>query len=78
MAEATIRNAEIVQAMHMLPAMAERWAAVNGTVVDATRRAGDVGSAILATTKFVRFFVQIAILGVGGWLVINSHSPRAS
>ena len=72
-AEATIRNAEIVQAMHMLPAMAERWAGVNGTVLDATRRAGDVGNAILATTKFVRFFVQIAILGVGGWLVINSH-----
>jgi PrtD family type I secretion system ABC transporter len=73
LAEATIRNAEIVQAMHMLPAMAERWAGVNGTVLDATRRAGDVGNAILATTKFVRFFVQVAILGVGAWLVINSH-----
>ena len=46
---------------------------MNATVLDATRRAGDVGNAILATTKFVRFFVQIAILGVGGWLVINSH-----
>ena len=73
LAEATIRNAEIVQAMHMLPAMAKRWAGVNGTVMNATRRAGDVGNAILATTKFVRFFVQIAILGVGAWLVINSH-----
>ena len=72
-AEATIRNAEIVQAMHMLPAMAERWAGVNGTVVDATRRSGDVGGVILATTKFVRFFVQMAILGVGAWLVINSQ-----
>ncbi|HZB55293.1 MAG TPA: type I secretion system permease/ATPase [Reyranella sp.] len=73
LAEATIRNAEIVQAMHMLPAMAERWAAVNATVLDGVRRAGDVGGAILATTKFVRFFVQVAILGVGAWLVINSH-----
>ncbi len=72
-AEATIRNAEIVQAMHMLPAMADRWAAVNGTVLDALRRSGDVGGAVLATTKFMRFFVQVAILAVGAWLVINSH-----
>jgi PrtD family type I secretion system ABC transporter len=72
-AEATIRNAEIVQAMHMLPAMADRWAAVNATVLRGLRRSGDVGGAILATTKFMRFFVQVAILGVGAWLVINSQ-----
>jgi ATP-binding cassette subfamily C protein/ATP-binding cassette subfamily C exporter for protease/lipase/ATP-binding cassette subfamily C protein EexD len=73
LAEATIRNAEIVQAMHMLPAMAERWSVVNAAVLDGVRRAGDVGGAVLAATKFVRFFVQVAILGVGAWLVINSH-----
>src|SRR5215831_9084688 len=43
LADATIRNAEIVQAMHMLPAMTDRWAAVNGTVIDGLRRSGDVG-----------------------------------
>ena len=72
-ADATIRNAEIVQAMHMLPAMADRWAAINASVLDGLRRSGDVGGAILAITKFTRFFVQVAILGVGAWLVINSH-----
>ena len=73
LADATIRNAEIVQAMHMLPAMTDRWAAVNGTVIDGLRRSGDVGGLVLATTKFVRFFVQVAILGVGAWLVVNSE-----
>src|SRR5215475_3682709 len=73
LADATIRNAEIVQAMHMLPAMTDRWAAVNGAVVDGLRRSGDVGGLVLATTKFVRFFVQVAILGVGAWLVVNSQ-----
>src|SRR5262245_39904529 len=34
LADATIRNAEIVQAMHILPAMINRWAAVNRTVID--------------------------------------------
>src|SRR5882757_254120 len=73
LADATIRNAEIVQAMHMLPALTERWAAVNRTVLDGLRRSGDVGGFVLATTKFVRFFVQVAILGVGAWLVVNSQ-----
>src|SRR5262247_2072753 len=73
LADATIRNAEIVQAMHILPAMINRWAAVNRTVIDGLRRSGDVGGLVLATTKFVRFFVQVAILGVGAWLVVNSQ-----
>jgi ATP-binding cassette subfamily C protein/ATP-binding cassette subfamily C exporter for protease/lipase/ATP-binding cassette subfamily C protein EexD len=73
LADATIRNAEIVQAMHMLPAMVTRWAAVNATVLEGLRRSGDIGGFVLATTKFVRFFVQVAILGVGAWLVINSE-----
>jgi PrtD family type I secretion system ABC transporter len=73
LADATIRNAEIVQAMHILPAMTDRWAAVNVTVIDGLRRSGDLGGLVLATTKFVRFFVQVAILGVGAWLVVNSQ-----
>src|SRR5215467_7798068 len=73
LADATIRNAEIVQAMHLLPAMTDRWAAVNGTVIDCLRRSGDIAGLVLATTKFVRFFVQVAMLGVGAWLVVNSE-----
>jgi ATP-binding cassette subfamily C protein/ATP-binding cassette subfamily C exporter for protease/lipase/ATP-binding cassette subfamily C protein EexD len=46
LADATIRNAEIVQAMHMLPALTERWAAVNRTVLDGMRRSGDVGGLV--------------------------------
>ena len=73
LAEATVRNAEIVQAMHMLPAMTQRWTAINSTVVDSLRRSGDISGFVLAITKFVRFSVQVAILGVGAWLVINSE-----
>src|SRR5262249_57652969 len=72
LADATIRNAEIVQAMYILPAMTDRWAAVNGTVIDCLRRSGDVAGLLLPTTNFVRFFVQVPILGVGAWLVGNS------
>src|SRR5258705_1793391 len=53
--------------------MTDRWAAINGAVLDGLRRSGDIGGFVLATTKFVRFFVQVAILGVGAWLVVNSQ-----
>jgi PrtD family type I secretion system ABC transporter len=78
LADATIRNAEIVQAMHMLPAMTRRWADINGTVIDALRRSGDTGGLVLATTKFVRFFVQVGILAVGAALVVNSELTSGS
>lgn len=71
--DAAIRNAEVVHAMGMLPAMTDRWASLNQVVVDGLRRGGEIGGAVLAITKFVRFFVQVAILGVGAWLVLKSE-----
>lgn len=71
--DAAIRNAEVVHAMGMLPAMTGRWASLNQVVVDGLRRGGEIGGAVLAITKFVRFFVQVAILGVGAWLVLKSE-----
>src|SRR5262249_57718181 len=31
------------------------------------------GGVVPAMRRFVRFFVQVAILGVGAWLVVNSQ-----
>ena len=74
LADATIRTPRSYK-LHMLPAMTDRWAAVNGTVIDGLRRSGDVGGLVLATTKFVRFFVQVAILGSAHGFVVNSSRP---
>lgn len=73
LADAAIRNAEVVHAMGMLSAMTGRWASLNKAVIDGLGRGGEVGGTVLATTKFVRFFVQVAILGVGAWLVLKSE-----
>jgi PrtD family type I secretion system ABC transporter len=73
LADAAIRNAEVVHAMGMLSVMTGRWATLNRAVIDGLRRGGEVGGAVVAITKFVRFFVQVAILGVGAWLVIQSE-----
>lgn len=73
LADATFRNAEAVSAMGMLPAMTERWQRYNLSATDALRDAGEAGGVVLAITKFVRTSVQMAILGVGAFLVIENH-----
>ena len=73
LADTTIRNAEVVHSMGMLQAMTSRWMSLNTVVAQELRRGGEVGGVVVATTKFVRFFVQAAILGLGAWLVLRSQ-----
>lgn len=72
-AEAAIRNAEVVQAMGMLPAMVGRWRMMNQGALEAMGTAGERSGILVATTKFVRFFAQICILGLGALLVIGGE-----
>jgi PrtD family type I secretion system ABC transporter len=78
LADAAIRNAEVIRAMGMLPAITGRWASLNETANGGLRWAGDVGGVVMAATKFARFFVQIGILGAGAWLVIRSELSAGS
>lgn len=70
-AEEAIRNAEVVWAMGMLPAMLRRWCDTNRDGLAAARRANEWGGLLLGVTKFVRFFVQSATLGLGAYLVLR-------
>jgi ATP-binding cassette subfamily C protein/ATP-binding cassette subfamily C protein EexD len=68
-----LRNAEVVHAMGMLPALLRRWHADNDRVLDQQAQAGDRGAAIVGMAKFLRLFVQIGILGLGAWLVLRGE-----
>lgn len=70
-ADSAIRNAEVVHAMGMHPAVIGRWQATNSDAMEATSRASERGGILLGLTKFVRFFAQIAVLGMGAHLVIQ-------
>jgi PrtD family type I secretion system ABC transporter len=77
-ADAAIRNAEVVRAMGMLPALTERWRESNAASIAALRTASERGGLIVASTKFVRIFVQVAVLGLGALLVLRGEvSPGA-
>ncbi|MGG5812500.1 type I secretion system permease/ATPase [Falsiroseomonas sp. CW058] len=69
-AEATIRNAEAVRAMGMLPALLVRWERVSAAGIEAQCRGAERGAMLLGLAKFLRIFVQSAVLGLGAYLVL--------
>ena len=69
-ADATVRNAEVVSSMGMLPALIERWQFNNFLVIENLRRAGERGGVLVSFTKFLRLFAQVGVLGLGALLVI--------
>ena len=68
--DGSLRNAEVVSALGMLPAVTRRWAALNDGALLSQFRAGGVGGTFGGATKLTRQLVQTAVLGAGAWLVI--------
>jgi PrtD family type I secretion system ABC transporter len=73
-ADMTIRNAEVVRAMGMLPNLLERWKNANDATLEETQRGAGRMAGILGFTKFVRYFVQSGTLGLGAFLVIRGEA----
>jgi PrtD family type I secretion system ABC transporter len=67
----TFRNAEAVQALGMQSAIFDRWSNTHQRKIGWLLRASDRGGIVMAFTKFFRQLLQVAILGVGAWLVIR-------
>lgn len=70
-ADASVRNADVIEAMGMMPGLIRRWQSRNAEAVRWQEAAGDRVALITATTKFVRIAVQSLMLGVGAYLVIE-------
>ncbi len=70
--EMAARNAEAVEAMGMLPHILSNWRGRYGVALDlqgqASHRAAKVGSA----SRFVRYFLQIAVIGVAADLALHN------
>ncbi len=71
--ESALRNAEVVQALGMLPALLGRYGDTNAKALTSQRQAGDRGAAMVGLSKSLRLFVQIVILGSGAWLVLQGQ-----
>ena len=72
-ADIAIRNADVIEAMGLLPSLRRRWQAASSIYLTQQRQANDRAGAITASARFVRLVVQIAILATGAFLVIGGQ-----
>lgn len=73
LASTNLRNAEVIEALGMLPALRRRWFNLHQRFLNFQRIASERSAAITALTKTVRMALQSLILGLGGWLAIEGN-----
>lgn len=69
----SLRNAEVLEAMGMMPAFRARWQAMQDKVLAYQSIASDRAGLITAMSKTLRLVLQSAALGVGAYLVIRDE-----
>jgi len=74
LAEASRRNAEVLQAMGMAASVAARWREANGKYMDAQQRAADISGALGTISRIFRLALQSGVLAVGAYLVIHGEA----
>jgi len=70
-AEMAFRNAEVIEAMGMTPALTRRWGELNTDILQLQEGVSDTSGLINAWTKSLRLFLQVGVLGLGAWLVLR-------
>jgi len=68
--DANVRNAEVVNALGMLPAVTRRWSALNDAALGEQVRAARIGNFFAGFTRFTRQLIQLAMLAAGAYLVV--------
>jgi PrtD family type I secretion system ABC transporter len=71
--DASTRNAGAVVGMGMAGAVVERWRRLHAPVIEAQERLSAVGGRLGAFVRTFRYGMQVALLALGAWLVIDQH-----
>jgi PrtD family type I secretion system ABC transporter len=72
--DSTQRNADVIRALGMLPALRSRWMHVNVNALREHIVAMDIVARMGAAGKVVRYSIQSAILGLGAYLVVTDRA----
>ncbi len=73
MVSGSLRNAEAMQAMGMFGGVADRAFARRNEMLRLQQVASDRAATVMAISKTVRIGLQVALLGLGAWLVIQNQ-----
>lgn len=71
--DAGLRNAEVVSALGIADNVTRRWQTQNDRVLDLQHQASRRATAMSGLTRFLRQSLQVVMLGVGAYLVIDRH-----
>lgn len=71
--DSSLRNAEVIGALGMVPAITRRWNDANRRVQENQVISGQLAGRVSGLTKFARQAIQIIMLCVGAALVIEQH-----
>jgi PrtD family type I secretion system ABC transporter len=71
--ESSLENAETMQAMGMLPSIMRKWFESHKAVSGLQTWVFDRSGAIQSATKFLRLVLQLAMLGVGAYFVVQGE-----
>jgi ATP-binding cassette, subfamily C, bacterial exporter for protease/lipase len=66
-----LRNAEVIEAMGMLPQIRSRWYDLHRQQLQTQAKASDLAAVLGGSTKFVRIALQSLVLGFGALLVLE-------
>ncbi len=77
-AEAAARNADVVEAMGMMPNLLSKWRHSNQQALELQATASDRGGVISSLSKFARSILQIAVSSAGAWLVVAGDMTPGS
>jgi ATP-binding cassette, subfamily C, bacterial exporter for protease/lipase len=66
-----LRNAEVIEAMGMLPRIRARWHELHRRQLELQAKASDRAAVMGGATKFVRIALQSLVLGLGALLVLE-------
>ena len=72
-AGATLQNAEVIRAMGMTDQLSARWLDQRHKMLVAQAKASDFAGIVMSSSKFIRMTLQVAILGVGGYLAVKQE-----
>ncbi len=72
-AEAAARNADVVSGMGMMENVTARWQRENAIALDFQTQASSRGIAVSSASKFMRFCLQVGVMTIGAWLVIEGE-----
>jgi len=73
-AEALTRNAEVIIGMGMTPAAIRTWEVRHDQLLDAQAKLSAGSSRLSAFARITRQGLQIVMLAVGAWLVVDAHA----